>query len=103
MNISRSINITITPSSYLSCFINENLGTATLYLSGSSESIAIQFSPDNLPMLETLMSELRKLEVQSQQLKLQDLQHQISELNLSLNNTVVNGDCKAIVSAGDSF
>ena len=101
MNINRSTNITITPSSYLSCFTNENLGTTTLYLSGSSESIAIQFHPDNLPVLETLISELQKLEIQSQQLKLQNLQHQISELNLSLNN--VNGDCKAIVSAGEIF
>ncbi|MDF5727878.1 MAG: hypothetical protein PUP92_07515 [Rhizonema sp. PD38] len=101
MNINRNTNITITPSSYLSCFTNDDLGTTTLYLSGCGESIAIQFHPDNLPVLETLISELQKLEIQSQQLKLQNLQHQISELNLSLNN--VNGDCKAIVSAGEIF
>jgi len=102
MNISKSTNITVTPSSYLSCFTNENLGTATLYLNGCSESIAIQFNPDNLPVLETLISELRKLEIQFQQLKLKDLQHQISQLDLSLNSNV-NGNCKAIVSAGESF
>lgn len=85
MNVLRSTNITLTPSSYLRCITNENLSTASLYLHGEDESFCIAFSPENLPVLETLVVALRELKVKLQQSKLEDLQRQIDLLTNTCN------------------
>ncbi|PSB28930.1 hypothetical protein [Chlorogloea sp. CCALA 695] len=85
MNVLRSTNITLTPSSYLRCLINENLSTASLYLHGENESFCIAFSPENLPALEMLVTALRELKVKLQQSKLEDLQRQIDLLTNTCN------------------
>ena len=85
MNVFRSTNITLTPSSYLRCLTNENLTTASLYLHGEDESFCIAFSPENLPVLETLVVALRELKVKLQQSKLEDLQRQIDLLTNTCN------------------
>ena len=85
MNVSRSTNITLTPGSYLRCLTNENLSTVSLYLHGEDESLCIAFTPENLPVLETLVAALQELKVKLQQSKLEDLQRQIDLLTNTCN------------------
>ncbi len=96
MNITKSTNITVDASTYLGCFVNEDLGTATLYLHGLNESISIHFQPENLPVLENLVAQLQRLKHRLQREELQQLQRQID----ALQNSIVNGNRKgAIVGA----
>lgn len=82
MNLSRTTFVSLNPHSFLSCNLNEESGTASLFLSGS-ESIIIQFVPENLPVLKNLIAALEQLQV-----KLENLQHQMDDLRYGEESSV---------------
>jgi hypothetical protein len=79
MNLSKTTFVTLNPHSHVSCNLNEESSTASLFLSGT-ESIIIQFVPENLPVLMNLVAALQQLNVKSRQIKLENLQDQIEQL-----------------------
>jgi hypothetical protein len=85
MNLSKTTCVTLTPHSYVSCNLNEESSTASLFLSGT-ESIIIQFVPENLPVLMNLVAALQQLNVKSRQIKLENLQDQIDQLRYNHEN-----------------
>lgn len=97
MNVTRTTYIAITANSYVSSNINHNHGTANLFIAGNTESIVIQFQPENLPVLHDLVAALQQLEADLQQAKLENLQRQINAIQNH------NGKAVTLVADNDSF
>lgn len=98
MNVTRTTSIAITANSYVSSTVNHNHGTANLFIAGNTESIIVQFMPENLPILRDLVAALQQLEADLQQTKLENLHRQINVIQ----NYNANGNSKSVTLVADN-